>query len=98
MPSITVAHGGRPLGRPDRRDCPVWCVDCWADMDPGTRFHHGRVRAVGGARVSVERFDDDAAAGEPCVGLTAWPDLALTPAQARQLAAALWAAAGEAQR
>jgi hypothetical protein len=78
--------------------CPPWCVGDWADMDPGTRYHHGPARAVGGYEVNVERFDDEnTLAGEVRVHISQ-PREALTLATARLLALALLDAVAEGEQ
>lgn len=96
-PSVATAEA---VGTPPftRVDCPWWCVECWRDLDPGTRFHRGRAYVVNGADVSVERYDDESGPGEVRVSLVASPDVSLAPADARRLAALLLVAADEGDR
>lgn len=77
--------------------CPLWCVECW-EPDPGTRFHHGPAAVWGGFRVAVERYDDGTGPGSAAVSVLAPLDASLRPDQARALAAALLAAADEAEQ
>lgn len=80
------------------RTCPLWCVDCWRDIDPGVRFHRGAPSVLGAAEVSVERYDDAAGPGAVSVSLLAPLDLSLSPPDARGLAALLLNAADEAEQ